>query len=562
MDQRRALIGSLIGVLVFTVLTWVSNNTWEALETQLLQGQSAISLFSQNRYSNFVVFDFDESSKFDFAEKIDTEQKDFLLSLVTEFAAQNADTVYILVDKFNSLGIVEADFEVSLGEFQTKAKTISLKDIETKVIDQEGELWLDHKQYEFEHHKIRELIEDNIPDKLISDSNILLISPQIQADPEQISLLVNFLEKNWVIYTPLSKIALCVICIISGLFLATFVYWARIIAFFFLIIVTLISGQLGYSLWNTHIEIIPIIAGLVAILILSNLFDLNLIAINRKEIFKSQVSKSSEEDFSQVAISAPFIREEKKPILISPDSSDNLRAKFFLELEDNFEDIALEFQEKTLKSVDAVQEKISELLESEEVSDKDAIKVSLLRHGFDTLIEDIDAILFNLVPFKFEGEQGLINVIELYASKIFMLSKGKIQIGIETEFPVLKFERNAKVNIYRILQRLVDLIKEANADKIARGINIGINICADANDKNLIRFRVSYEGKAIDQESPNNLKLNEIYRRVEAIRGSEFIIRERSLPQGSRQLTNNIELITPKPSNTGLKANINTVSLN
>ena len=209
----------------------------------------------------------------------------------------------------------------------------------------------------------------------------------------------------------------------------------------------------------------------------------------------------------------------------------------------------MQFQEKTLRSVEAVQEKISELLESEEISDRDAIKVSLLRHGFDNLIEDIDAILFNLVPFKFEGEQGLINIIELYASKIFLLSKGKLQIGIETEFPVLKFEKNQKINIYRILQKLVDLIRETNTDKIGRGLNIGINISSDPNDKRMIKFRVSYEGKAIDQEDPSNLKLNEIYKRIQAMSSSSFTIKERSLAQGSRQLTNYIELTKPKPSN-------------
>jgi hypothetical protein len=548
MDQRRALIGSLIGIFVFTIITWVNGRSWESLESQVLQGQSAISLFNQNRYSEYVIFDFDENSKLEFTEKNETEQKDYLLSLVNLVGSQNANTAYLLVGRLNPLNIQDLDLEMSLDGTGTQAKTINFSEVQPKLITSDGELWLDQKQYENYQYSTKELIEESIPSKLIPSAKVIIISPELNLSTEEINLLINFLNKNWVTYYRLPKIILFLICAFSGVFLAAFVYWARILVFFGLLVLGIIAGQIGYNAYNLHLELIPAMVSLVGILLLSNLFDLNLIAINRKEIFKSQIEKNPTiNEFSQISLSTPFLApSEPAPAPILEGSSS--RSKLFLELEDHFEDIALQFQEKTLRSVDAVQEKISELLESNEIADKDAIKVSLLRHGFDNLIEDIDAILFNLVPFKFEGEQGLINIIELYASKIFLLSKGKLQIGIETEFPVLKFEKNQKINIYRILQKLVDLIRDTNTDKIGRGLNIGINISTSADDKRMLKFRISYEGKTIDQDDTSNLKLNEIYQRVSALPSSSFTIKERSLAQGSRQLTNYIELTTPKPA--------------
>jgi hypothetical protein len=548
MDQRRALIGSLIGILVFTIITWVNSRTWESLEKQLLQGQSAISLFNKSRYSEYVIFDFDKNSKLEFAEKTEQEQKEFLLSLITLIGSQNAKQTYLVVDKFNLLDIQDQDLEISLDQTSMLAKILDFSDVQPKLITADGELWLDQKQYENYQYSTKELVEETIPSKLIPGSKVIVISPELNLETEDINLLINYLNKNWVTYCRLPKIILFIICTFSGVFLAAFIYWARILVFFSLVLFTIFCGQITYNTYNLHLETIPAIVSFIGILLLSNLFDLNLIAINRKEVFKSQTENNPTiNEFSQINLSKPFLPLNPTPPMPIIEANYS-KSKLFLELENHFEDIALQFQEKTLRSVEAVQEKISELLDSAEMPDKDAIKVSLLRHGFDNLIEDIDAILFNLVPFKFEGEQGLINIIELYASKIFLLSKGKLQIGIETEFPALKFERNQKINIYRILQKLVDLIKDTNTDKIGRGLNIGINISTDANDKRMLKFRVSYEGKAIDQEDTSNLKLNEIYQRVSAMPNSNFTIKERSLAQGSRQLTNYIELCTPKPA--------------
>ncbi len=529
MNQRRILIGTMIGILTFTLLSWVSPNTWNVLESQLLQGRSQLRLFNPFAKVNYLVIDLNNDSQSDLENKSSAEQKETLLNLVSELAAREAKSITIAINKVNPLDIDNIDLETAIGDFDTQTRTIKVNDIETIVKQESGPtLWLDRKQHDLQRRSASDLLSDLIPADSIRNQNIIIVSPRLELSNEDLNLVINHLADRWVTYIPIHPLIKFALFVIIGIFMAALIYWARIVAFFALGAIAMIIGQLALTLFNVQIETVSFIASLISILLLSNLFDLNLnAAINKRNFFQDQQDKVSDLGNPATIITAA-----------APETVKELRAKFFHEEESNFEDIALEFQEKTIRSVNSVQEKIEELTESETLSERDRTKLSLLKHNFDHMIEEMDAILFNLVPFRFENDKGLVGLLELYASKLFLLSRGKLQISIETEFPSLKLELDQKINSYRIMQRLIELIKTTNDAKAVSGMVVSINIHSTASGK--LKFRISYEGTPVDANA-NNFKINEVYKRIAGLNEANIDFGTSTLTGASKNLTNHIE---------------------
>lgn len=541
MNQRRILIGAMIGILSFTILTWISTSTWTALENQLLQGRCALRFFNPFKNENYSVFEFDQDNVINFNEKNIYEQKEILLNIITELAAKGASSIDLVIDKNNPYAFENIDLELAAGDYGINLQTITLNDLETRKKNDRGDIFLlDRGSNKTNFHNITELVSDLLERDVYLGKHILLISPKADIEKERINLLINYLEDNWIGMVKIPAIVMFPLLVIAGILLAAFIYWARIVAFFTITAGILIFGQLIFSIFNLHIETIPLLTALTGILLLSNLFDLNLAALNYKNIFKSQDDKDSKN--SSVTMATPFIKVSKDGDIANSNLKD-MRSKFFMDQESNLEEIALEFQEKTVKSINTVTEKLDELLESSQMIDRDKIKLSLLKHNFDQMIEEIDAILFNLVPFRFEREQGLINLLELYASKLFLLSKGKIQLSIQTEFPVIKLEHQQRVNAYRIIHRLIQLITESNQEEIKEGLNIGVSILADKEAK--IKFKITYEGMPIDANN-GGFKLKEVYRRVDSL-NAELDLGQNDLSSFRSKLTNHIEFKIANP---------------
>jgi hypothetical protein len=536
MSQRRILIGAMIGILSFTILAWVSNSTWTALENQLVQGRAALRFFNPYPKVNYSVFTFDEENKFKLTNKSKEEQKEFLLNIVTDLSIRGARSVNLIVTKNNPYNFEDIDMEMATTGFGNKFRIISANEIDTRKKGPNNEtLVLDRSKNKINFYTINELFADLLDRTEYINKDILLISHKTELDIDETNQLINYLEDHWLNYIKLPSLVMLLLLIIAGVLLAAFIYWARIVAYFTMAAGVLIFGQLVFSIINLHLETLPLLTALTGILLLSNLFDLNLDAVNHKHIFKSQ--KDTEPAKENQILTAPFIKVGEQGDITTVNQKD-MRSKFFMDQESNLEEIALEFQEKTVRSINTITEKLDELLESNQMVDRDKIKLSLLKHNFDQMIEEIDAILFNLVPFRFEAQQGLINLLELYANKLFLLNKGKLQLSIETEFPVIKFEHQQRVNSYRIIHRLIQLIMEANQDEIKNsGLNIGISILADKDAK--MKFKISYEGMPID---PNNggFKLKEVYRRIDSL-DAELDLGQNNLGNFSSKLTNHIE---------------------
>lgn len=539
MDKRRILIGSMIGILSFTLISWISSNTWEALETQLLQGRSAIRLYNPFSKTNYNIIQYSKNDLFNLENKTLDEQRQSLMNLVTELAAQNASSITIVIDKFNSLDINNLDLEAAIGDFNSVSKTIKIEDIDTVIKQEQGpSLWLDRKQHKLKEYSSSDLNSGNISPKAIQGKNFIIVSPKTELSSDKLNLLINFLSDRWVNYFQINPLIMCLSLVVLGIFLASIIYWARIVAFFIIGTATLIMGQIIFALFNTNIETIPLLAGFTCALITSNLFDLNLLSVDKNNFFQA-IQNPSPKAINEVSTSSNPTLQNRSTTTINSDSLNDLRAKFFHEQESILEDIALAFQEKTIKSVNTVESKIEELNESTQLSERDRNKVALLKHNFEHLIEEIDSILFNLVPFRFENDKGLISILELYASKTFLLSKGKIQISIDTEFPVLKLELDQKINAYRIIQRLIELVKEANIETLSSGMIIAINLHSNKNGK--LRIRISYEGIPVDSNA-NNFKINEVYKRVAGMSEASINFGNSAIANIAKNLTNHIEL--------------------
>ncbi len=544
MNQRRILIGSMIGVLMFTLMTFINNNTWSAFENQLIQGRSVFQIFDKD--PNFVSVEFNENSKYDLFATSTEDQKLNLLNLISEISLGNPDAIYLLIKNDNPLMLDKSNLEENSNNPLSKLEIVKLNEVETNIRDDHGRnLILEQKSYPTEIISAEKISSGNYDVKSLKGKNVLLISPDLKIEKYQRNELINFLSNKWLAFIKIPSLALLALCIITGILFAALVHWARIIAFIAITATVLVIGQITFTFLNTQIETIPFIASLVGILLITNLFDLNLAAIYRKEIFQDQNTKPSK-SISQKSI-PEIINEQskrKEEKITSPELLKELRAKFFHEQEYNLEDIALAFEEKTVKSINNIQDKFEELLESNELNERDRIKVDIIKHNFNHMIQEIDAILFNLVPFRFEGNAGLINLLELYAGKTFTLSKGKVQIQIETDIASIKLEIGQKINSYRTLQKLLELIKENNEDKIIHGLNIGIDIVSEADG--MIRFKISYEGRAINTSS-NSYKLKEIYKRLDGLPEASLDLGD-TLTGTSTNLTNHIIFKIKNPS--------------
>lgn len=548
MNQRRILIGAMVGVFIFTLMSiFFDAKTAFSLENQVIQGRSLFKVFKNP--PNFLVIEFDENSKYELFARSSEDQKQAIINLISEISLTHPEKTYLLIKNDNPLMLDSSDLQDSLDQDLGAVEITKLEEVETNIHDSKGrDLILDQEAYPFELISSDDVNSANFQKRNLQDTKVLIISPEIASDKNKISLLINFLEAKWLNFIKIPSLILLVCDILFGILFAALLYWARLAVLFASTVIMLALGQLTFSLLNTHIETIPFLASILGIFIITNIFDLNLGSIYRKEFLKSQAEENESKTKKLYEKSIPEIINEqskkKEEKIANPELVKELRTKFFYELESNLEDIALSFEERTVRSINNIQDKFTELLSSSELGERDKTKIDIIKHNFNNMIEEIDAILFNLVPFRFENKSGLLSLLEVYAGKVFVLSKGKVQIITETDIPSLRLEIGQKINTYRIIQKLIELIKENNQERAVTGLRISIDIVSNIDD--MINFKITYEGKAINTTA-NSYKLKEIYRRLDGIDSGSLDLGD-TLAGVSSNLTNHIILKIKSPS--------------
>lgn len=196
----------------------------------------------------------------------------------------------------------------------------------------------------------------------------------------------------------------------------------------------------------------------------------------------------------------------------NPVDVKEIREQIYKELESQLESLAKDFQGRTVRSMINIQERIDEMIHSDELSEMGKSNLELIKYEFDKTINEFDTLLFGLVPFKFEGSRGLIDSLELFARKSTEMYRGRPRIYISAHTGSLHLESNHKINIFRTIQRLTEMIvtnnygnsnfSNVNIDVIERGSKVG--------------FRISYDGNPIENQNPNP-KLAEIQKRAATI---------------------------------------------
>lgn len=511
MNSKRIVIGSLIGVLSFALITWTSPASWRHIEAPLLSAQSILRIISPFPKIQFQVFEFSEDEKFNLPEMLVSEQKNLLLNLATELASQGAKDIKLLINEENIYRITEAELKTSVSTYEAEVERVSRKNLnEARETRTEAGLMLDQKSYTSKRHPMSEILAGKFDKKKIQTSTNILISPKLELNQSELNDFKNYFSDRWVNYVHFHPLISFLILVTAGIFLTAMIYWARIVSFFALNLSLLVLGQIGLSFFNTHLEIMPLILGLTAVLLISSVFDLNLFNFKLDNIYqpKPKQAKIPATEDPRMVLSTPFVQAGEH---VQHNQVEAMQTKFFRQQEDELEAIALKFQERTIGPIISMQEQLKELLEASPSG-----QLETTCRYFNDLIEEIDGILFSLAPFKFEDARGLLSLLELLGTKIQIASHGTIQLQIGSDFSKLKLSFDEKIHSYRIIQKMLELILANNQNTHGRQMPIFLQLTMQGTRLHCI---IRYEGKPAKADNDKMMELN---KRLEILKSGKI----------------------------------------
>ncbi|MDD9899297.1 MAG: hypothetical protein OXU45_09910 [Candidatus Melainabacteria bacterium] len=531
MNLKRIVIGSLIGVLSFALISWTSPASWRNIESPLLSAQSILRILSPFPKTKFQVFEFNEDEKFNLPEMLVSEQKDLVLSLVTELASHGARDIKLLINEENIYRISEAELKTAVADYNTEVERTSRKNlnraIETRT---EAGLMLDQKSYGNKRHAISNILAGKLNEKKTQTRTNILISPKLDLKKSELSDFKNYFSDRWVNYVQFHPLLSFILLVTAGVFLTAMIYWARIVSFFALNLSLLVLGQIGVSFFNTHLEIMPLILGLTAVLLISSVFDLNFFNFKLSSIYQAKPKQAKPSPVSEdprMVLTTPFVQAGEQ---VQHNQVEAMQSKFFRQQEEELEAIALKFQERTIGPIISMQEQMKELLEA---SPSNQLETTC--RYFNDLIEEIDGILFSLAPFKFEDGRGLLSLLELFAAKIQIASHGLIQLQLGSEFSKLKLSADEKIHSYRIIQKMLELIITNNQNTQGRQMPIFLKL--EMHGPRL-HCTISYEGKPAKADSN---KMMELEKRLEILKAGKINYGITELAEVAENIINTME---------------------
>jgi hypothetical protein len=543
--MKRIISGLLIGLLAFLLSNFAFKNFSNALENQLLNVQTIFS-FSKAKTSSFVLIKIPK----EFFNGLDLEeQKLASLDLVNKISKFNVLSLNVFS---NSLNFNQEQLETALVNKDINIQNIAASELE-KTIQQNKKIILDPRKAKARQVEISQ-IEDYAD--TINNHNIALVSPEISE--KQLTRLINYIEDRQIQLIQLPSFLLLVLLLALAVGYNLVILPARAFGFLILTGVAVVASQLVFSFSDIHLSIASFIIGNIFILAFSSLefvdfgnFYQNLsklrFALPQVDNFKKETIESLDQfvynnkdasDFKASSVATQVLQTqtitqfvETPPVQetlasqnlnitnnLDNSKSDNL-AKLFTQIEINNEETALLLEEKTINAFNSINEKIDELLESPSLGERDLVKASLLKHSINDLLQELDGVLFNLVPFRFETENGLIGIFELLAAKVYSLSQGKMQFSIQTETIDLKLFNEQKYAVYRVIQKLLELISLSNSRLINDEdltMDIDLNISFDKHQR--LRFSIQYTGLPINDKN-HKATVEEILKRVKSIEG-------------------------------------------
>ena len=318
----------------------------------------------------------------------------------------------------------------------------------SEVKTNQKKLWLSGGKFNLEEFSFLDLLNGKIPTETLR-AKVVLIGDESQSQVlrTEAKILANYMSTKWIKYFRIPSFLIFFLLVAMGILFVLSTYPARIFSFLAFNALVFIGGQFLYSIFGLHIETMPLVASSTLILLLSVLVDVNTIFL--KEKLKAETGQIGPEVSREI-----FVRTQ-------PDNTEEeLRRKFYCELEDSNENVALALQEKTITELMTIQNRIEEMVMNNGLSEEAASNLRLLNMDFNKTMDELDNILFKLVPFQLEKDKGLLNPIQHLADKVVYKSKGVTKAKVVTDLKNLRLDNDIKVNVYRILERLVELLIE------------------------------------------------------------------------------------------------------
>lgn len=523
-DTRKLLIGAFIGIFSFTFLAWIDKDSWNSLEKQVLESRSFFNI--NTRKDKTFILSFDKSAESKFEGESEESQREYLINLIKTLRGYDVLSISFALSNLSKERIDDLDLILNLNDYGMPISFLQNEKIETEKITTQKQIkLLNQGSLGIKSHSIEELFSGEIPSTSLIDKNVLIKTQTINNSElkKMIKLWLNDNNSNWISYLAFSNLLLLLLMIIFGGFFASVTYSTRIIVFFSSTFVYFFIGQIIFSIFNFHLETMPFLSALTFTFLLANLFDINY--------------KSLKPDLKPI-ITVPEEKPEIKTIINSDEKP--LRRKFYCEQEKYLEGLALNIQESTIQAMVGIDDRLTELEESE-LNEKQTRALEIVRYDFNKVIDELDAILFNLTPFQFELERGLIDSFILLGQKLNFLSRGKIRVNFQTKIDNLKLDKDIKINVYRIIERILDLIKyykkkEPKIESLNNLTNILINLQFYGDE---LIFKILYDGSPIDTEI-GDYRLKEIFQRCNSINASMEL--GKNLRNPDENLLNRIEI--------------------
>jgi len=574
--KRKLVIGGIVGVLIFTIVSSIGASTWQSLEKPLVYTRDFLNIFKpfQSLNKELLVLNLDKKS-----DKInDLSDKDFLLSLIKDLKQYDIKSILIAINGIDDRTASEIEIESNLGSngFKKNVKVSKLQDLHNIKKSQGKNYFIINTKLPYRKYSAADFVTRKIKESKFTNKKIIITSDYDSKAfrNKKLNPILKNAAGRWTEYASTHPAVLFILCALFGVGSVIVVFWARMLLVAAALALSFIITQLAYSLWGVYIETSTLIFSFVSIGLLAGIADfkaenfgsqVETLFEKLSDFTKSRQKQESFEHFPQTekpqqaeSIPVSYLQQQEpqnetlasvktnsatsfdlkqnfepksntqssvpstqqvmnsaSKILEKTADSKELRAKFYCEQESTLESIALDFQESTVTKLTDLHSKISELLTAPDVNERTKTHLKIIQYDFNKTIDEFDTLLFNLVPFKFESGQGLLDSLQILAQKQSHLNKGIPRIEINSRIPMLKFDLDYKVNVYRIIQKLIDIIIESNRGE-ATFSNISIDIDYQDPINRVVFFKLNYDGKPVDG-STTDYRLMEIYKRASSI---------------------------------------------
>lgn len=567
--KRRILIGAVIGIFVASMLSWINGGIWRFLESQVIDGHALlnpISPFSSLK-KDLILLNFDKKTN-DYLKGtglLDTEDQnldlnteagqELVFEMIKNLNFAGASAIGVIVD-FDVNAIQDLEIEANIDGLITplvfahddntqhqRARNGRTYKIEPNTgfayelfrrvstndgpkADKEGMAWLNTSRLALTQYSVVDFIENKVPADELAGKIVVIGSSQNQRKLQtELTILSNYLSSNWLNYFKIPAFFALLALMAIGVLLVLAKSWVKAITAAAVLSAYFVFGQLVFSFLGVHIETAPFIVAMVLIFLLASLVDYSLVTFSLKEKLRfvadnqpstrpgSSAEMATEIDNKMVLPGNNISDKILSGLNIVSTGSQEEQKRSFADQEERYETIALTIQEKTVQSLMDLQGKVDEILLNDSHSSSGKSDLHLLNYDINKTMDDLDNILFDLVPFHLEKDRGVIDPIQHLADKVLYKSGGAMRATFTSDIDHVELDKDLKISFYRILQNIIDLIIVKS-----RGTNAHIDLSIN---NNWLKTIITYDGlnvnpgKGAKPASFKDHRFNDIYKRAD-----------------------------------------------